>query len=221
MPLPREAGHRPPDLSQITLAVIAGGKGERMGFPKSRLQFREQPILAWLLRQMQWPGPTLLVTAANVAHPPAADLFDREAIDPVDGLGPLRGLLTALEESSTQIVTVVTVDMLAVRAPMLAWLVDVLGVQPKTKGVMYRVASEDGGHVEPFPSAFRREAREEIAARLGAEERSVQALAALPGFLALEAPSEWPAETWANLNTPAEFIAFEAVHENLSSKERR
>ena len=45
---------------------------------------------------MQWPGPTLLVTAPAVAHPPAADLFDREAVDPVDGLGPLRGVLTAL-----------------------------------------------------------------------------------------------------------------------------
>src|ERR1700722_14126455 len=98
---------KPPDLSQISLAVIAGGKGERMGLPKSHLKYKEQPILKWLLRQIQWPGPTLLVTAPGVAHPPAAELFDREAVDPVDGLGPLRGLLTALEQSSTPIVAAI------------------------------------------------------------------------------------------------------------------
>ena len=219
MPGYREAGHRPPDLSQITLAVIAGGEGERMGLPKSRLRFQQQPILEWLLQHIQWPGPTLLVTAPSVAHPPAADLFGREAIDPIEGLGPLRGLLTALEESFTPIVTVVTVDMPAVRAPMLECLVAVLAAQPEIRGVMYRVASEEGGQIEPFPSAYRREAREQIAARLGADERSVQALAARPGFLALDAPLEWPATTWTNLNTAAEFRAFEALHQNLGSKE--
>src|ERR1700683_4397894 len=116
----REAGPRSPDLSQITLAVIAGGKGERMGLPKSHLKYKEQPILKWLLRQIQWPGPTLLITAPSVAHPPAAELFVRGAISPVEGLGPLRGFLTALEHSSTSIVAVVTVDMPSVRAPVLA-----------------------------------------------------------------------------------------------------
>jgi molybdopterin-guanine dinucleotide biosynthesis protein A len=220
MPGSRKVGPVPSELSQITLAVIAGGKGERMGLPKSRLQLQDQPILEWLLREIRWPGPTLLVTAPGVAHPPAADLFDNEAVDPVEGLGPLRGLLTALEQSTTSIVAVVTVDMPAVRAPMLAWLVAILARQPKTKGAMYRVQSVKGARVEPFPSAFRREAREEIETRLGAEKRSVQALAALPGFVALDAPVEWPANIWTNLNTPAEFAAFEATHQNLSPKER-
>jgi molybdopterin-guanine dinucleotide biosynthesis protein A len=215
-----KAGPSPCELSQITLAVIAGGKGERMGVPKSRLQLRQQPILDWLLRQMDWPGPTLLVTAPSVAHPPAADLFDSEVVDPVEGLGPLRGLLTALEQSSTSIVAAVTVDMPAVRASMLAWLAAILTSQPETRGVMCRVGGQRDWQIEPFPSAFRREAREEIAERLAAGKRSVQALAAISGFLALEAPPEWPADTWTNLNTPAEFAAFEATHENLTPKER-
>jgi molybdopterin-guanine dinucleotide biosynthesis protein A len=208
-----------PDLSQTTLAVIAGGQGERMGLPKSHLKFKEQPILEWLLRCMRWPGPTLLVTAPAVAHPPAADLFNCEAIDPVDGLGPLRGLLTALEQSSTPIVAAITVDMPAVRTPMLARLVAVLAAQPEVTGVMYRVPIQEGYQLEPFPSAFYRAARQQIVARLGADERSVQALAGLPGFLSLEAPLEWPANSWANLNTPEEFSAFEALHKNPRSKE--
>ncbi|HVB97908.1 MAG TPA: NTP transferase domain-containing protein [Candidatus Dormibacteraeota bacterium] len=218
MPAAQQSHPQIGDLSQTTLAVIAGGRGERMGLPKSHLRFQQQPILEWLLRRMRWPGPTLLVTAPAVAHPPAADLFDREAIDPVDGLGPLRGLLTALEESFTPIVAVITVDMPMVRAPLLARLVEVLTAQPETRGVMCRVAGQEKCRIEPFPSAFRREAREEIAVRLGAIENSVQALAALPGFLALGAPPEWPASTWTNLNTPAEFAAFDRLLEDPISK---
>ena len=219
MPASKCIGLKPLDLSQTTLAVIAGGKGERMGLPKSHLKVNRKPILEWILRSMEWPGPTLLVTAPAVAHPPAADLFDREAVDPVDGLGPLRGLLTALEQSSTPIVAVITVDMLVVRTPMLEQLVAALTAQPEIRGLMYRIASEAGRQVEPFPSVFRQEAREQIAARLSADERSVQTLAALPGFLALEAPPEWDANSWTNLNTPGEFAAFEALHGNPRSKE--
>jgi molybdopterin-guanine dinucleotide biosynthesis protein A len=220
MPLHRETDSNPGDLSQTTLAVIAGGKGQRMGLPKSHMQFQKQPILAWLLREMQWPGPTLLVTAPGVTNPPAAVLFDREAVDPVEALGPLRGLLTALEESSTPIVAAITADMPSVRRPMLEWLVAMLTAQPKAKGVMCRVDSEGDSRIEPFPSAFRREAREEIAQRLAAGKGSVQALAAMPAFLAPQSPPEWPSNTWTNLNTPAELSAFEMFNENLSSKEK-
>ncbi len=190
-----------------------------MGLPKSQLRFEELPILEWLLRRIQWPGSTLLVTSPAVAHPPAADLFDREAIDPADGSGSLRGVLTALEQSSSLIVAVVTIEMPVIRAPILARSVRVLAAGPDTRGAMFRVASSKGGYIEPFPSAFNREAREQIAASFRANERSVHALAALPGFLTLDAPSEWSAGVWTNLNTPAEFTAFGAMHENLSLKE--
>jgi molybdopterin-guanine dinucleotide biosynthesis protein A len=215
---PRNSAAIAADPSQVTLAVIAGGSGKRMGSPKSRLRLEQQPILEWLLRRIEWPGPTLLVTAPGVVHPPAANLFDREVSDPVDGLGPLRGVLTALEQSRTPIVAVITVDMPAVRAPVLAWFVAALAAKPETRGVMCRVTHDHGRRIEPFPSAFRRSARADIAARLAANEGSVQALAALAGFLALDAPADWPAGIWENLNTPAEFAAYEAAHENLSGK---
>ena len=77
---------------------------------------------------------------------------------------------------------------------------------------MYRVPSEDGCQVEPFPSAFRREAREQIAARLGAKKDPFKLSPHCPDFLRWMRHSEWPANSWTNLNTPEEFTAFEALH---------
>ena len=48
----------------------------------------------------------MLVTAPGIARPRGAERFDREVVDPVAGLGPLRGLMTALENASTDIVVV-------------------------------------------------------------------------------------------------------------------
>src|SRR6478609_398221 len=45
---------------QITLAILAGGRGSRMGKPKSHLRLHGRPILEYLLQRLAWPGPKLL-----------------------------------------------------------------------------------------------------------------------------------------------------------------
>src|SRR5690348_14005110 len=97
-------------MAETTLAILAGGAGTRMGGPKSALVVRGKPILGYLLDQLRWPGPTMLVTAPGCEQPLGANRFDREVRDPVAGLGPLRGVLTALQNASTDIVVVSTVD---------------------------------------------------------------------------------------------------------------
>src|SRR5579862_8121383 len=87
--------------STTTLAILAGGNSRRMGFPKSQLKIQNKPILQYLLETLTWPGPTLLITAPGHEHPPAHNLFHTEAIDPTPQQGPLRGILTALQNSQT------------------------------------------------------------------------------------------------------------------------
>src|SRR6266550_4675032 len=97
--------------ADVTLAVIAGGLGTRMGVAKARLRVRGESILAWQLTQLGWKGPTMLVTAPATQNPPDADLFDRECVDAEENAGPLRGILTALENCDTLLVATVAVDM--------------------------------------------------------------------------------------------------------------
>jgi molybdopterin-guanine dinucleotide biosynthesis protein A len=189
--------------SDVTLAILAGGESSRMGTPKSHLTLAGQPILQYLLHRFAWPGPTVLVTAPGREHPPGHDAFAREVVDPVAGQGPLRGILTALDASAGPVV-VATVDMPGLEAAHLHWLLDRLAERPALAGIMLR----RDGRVEPFPAAYRASAVDVVRSRLAAGRLSVHGLLEEPGFAAVDAPSDWPAEAWANLNRPEDVEAF-------------
>jgi molybdopterin-guanine dinucleotide biosynthesis protein A len=192
------------DTPPYTLAILAGGEGSRMGRPKGELVIDGRPILAFLLDQLQWSGPTLLVTAPGREHPPGHERFNREVTDPVAGLGPLRGILTALEHVTTPIVIVATVDMPEVVPTQLAWLRERAVELWDGEGVLIT----RGAMIEPFPSIFRQSAAPLIAARIDAKQLSVQRLVDDPSFIAVEAPHEWGEDVWTNLNRPEDVEAF-------------
>ena len=175
-----------------------------MGMPKGELRVGEEPILAYLLRQIAWEGPTMLVTAPGREGPPGGDRFDREVVDPVAGQGPLRGVLTALESAGTSTVAVTTVDMPNVRGADLQWLAARLH-DVNAMGLMLR----RGAEIEPFPAAFSTAAAGDIRAQLGANRSSVRAIAAHEGFATVRAPPDWDErEVWTNLNRPEDLAAF-------------
>jgi molybdopterin-guanine dinucleotide biosynthesis protein A len=182
------------NTSNITLAILAGGEGSRMGVPKGELAIKGKPILEYLLDRFDWPGPTMLVTAPGREHPSAWKKFSREVVDPVAGEGPLRGLLTALENAPTEVVVIATVDMPFVERSHLEWMVDQLR---DSMGVM----SSHGDRVEPFPSAFSTNAVDAIREHL-ARNGGVYQLSKLDGFDLVAAPNEWRTEVWTNLNIP-------------------
>jgi molybdenum cofactor guanylyltransferase len=187
----------------ITLAILAGGEGSRMGLPKGLLALQGRPILACLLERFQWEGPTLLVTSPGREHPPGWDLFTAEVADPVAGAGPLQGLHTALAAMSGDLLVVTTVDMPMVGREQLGWLVEQMRARPEHPGLML----QRGEQVEPFPGIFRRRAIDMVAARLATSARSVQGLAQTHPIALLPAPP-WPEETWINLNSPADLARF-------------
>jgi molybdopterin-guanine dinucleotide biosynthesis protein A len=192
----------------ITWAVLAGGEGIRMGRPKGDLEINGLPILRYLLQRVDWRGPRLLVTAPGRERPPAHYDFDREVVDPSAGLGPLRGVLTAIEAAETETVVVSTVDMPGIRCDQLLWLASALLDDPARVGVMLRRGFGHETRIEPFPSAFRRSAATDIRQRLSAGKSAVHSLASLPQFAALAVPEHWGESTWLNLNFPGDVTAF-------------
>jgi molybdopterin-guanine dinucleotide biosynthesis protein A len=196
----------------ITLAVIAGGAGSRMGVPKTLLTVNAQPILEYLIDRFSWPGPTLLVTSPGREHPPGHERFHQEASDPVPNQGPLRGLLTALQHTTTDRIIAITVDMPLVTKPQLLWLIDQTQIHPHALGLMLKHPDREIERIEPFPMALRTAARDLLNQRLNTHNRSIHALAQLPEFSLLDAPTTWPPETWTNLNHPADLEAFTQSH---------
>jgi molybdopterin-guanine dinucleotide biosynthesis protein A len=187
-------------MLDTTIAILAGGEGSRMGRPKAELRIGGEPILRHLLKRLGWRGPTLLVTAPGREHPPAWQDFDREVSDPVAGEGPLRGVLTALQNSTTPLVAVATVDMPMIGCEHLTVLLTILNARAELIGAMCARSTV----IEPFPCAFRRSRAEVlVAAQHARGNRSVSALAReSPLVAAIDAPADWDPRVWTNLNRP-------------------
>ncbi|MBX3376549.1 MAG: molybdenum cofactor guanylyltransferase [Phycisphaeraceae bacterium] len=182
----------------ITLAVLAGGQGRRMGGPKDRLLIDGRPVLEVLLERLAWPGRTMLVVAFGEAMPEGRRGFDVLARDAVPEQGPLRGVLTALLGAGGESVVAVPVDMPGLRRKHVEWVAKRLNEQPGAAGVMLR--RPDG--IEPFPCAFRPVAAAMIERRIESGQRAIHALAEEAGVLVVDAPRQWGAEVWRNVNEP-------------------
>lgn len=204
------------DPPAATLAILAGGRGSRMGGTKDRLAVGGRPILLHLLSQARHDGPTMLVTSPEHPRPIGWDRFDRVAFDPVVGEGPLAGLLAGLKAAATPVVCFLSVDMPGVGAQQLQWLRVALVDRPTVAGLLCRrhvkevsvgavepIANPSA--VEPFPSAFRVAlALPILTAHWEADRRSLRSLLDLPSVEPVDVPSDWSADVWANLNRPSD-----------------
>lgn len=160
-------------LCDVTLAVLAGDEGRRMGGAKTALKLNAQPILAYLLDRLAWRGPTLPLTTTGRENPTGHEMFDVEAIDAVAGQRPVRRILTTLLNSKTPIVVVVPVDMPTLEHESVSWFEKQLLGQPEANGVM----TYSGIELQPFPAALRRTVASVIQTRLEKGLRSVKGLA--------------------------------------------
>jgi FdhD protein len=194
--------------ANATLAVLAGGRGTRMGQPKSLLRIGDKPILQYLLDEIRWPGATVLGSSPRLPHPPGWEKFDRVVVDDVEGQGPLRGILNALRKCNSSYTAVITCDMPAIRRQHLEYLISRLGEHADRLALMLR----RGEVIEPFPFVCRSTAADAIARHLESGNASVHSLAKLAGFEIEEAPADWPAPVWTNLNTPDDLDDFTAAH---------
>lgn len=188
------------------LAVLAGGEGSRMGMPKGLLRLGNQPILEYLLDRLSWPGPTTLITAPGRENPPGWRRFTHEFVDPVAGLGPLRGVLTALEQARTEWVVVLTVDMPRVGRQQIEELLG--SVSAEAWGAMFARQSEsDERIIEPFPLIIQTRAAAILRERIERGALSVAKLILEPSFNIRQVPEEWKDDVWMNLNRPDDLKA--------------
>jgi molybdopterin-guanine dinucleotide biosynthesis protein A len=194
-------------LDQITLAVLAGGMGTRLGRPKSSLIIDGAPVLSHLIQRLKWPGPTLLVTAPSNRSPSGFEAFTAEATDPADGAGPVQGMQTALASASTPVTVFVPVDMPALALEQIAELCDVLNHNPAAQGIMCVRNHGDALITEPFPCVLRSTALPAIQQYWNSGRRSLHGLRDA-GICGTHNVDHWPADSWINLNTPEELAAW-------------
>lgn len=189
----------------VTLAVLCGGRGSRMGGPKDQIAIAGRPILHVLLDGLQWAGPTLLVRSPTQNQLVGQERFHTIVADAEENQGPLAGVLTALMACTTDTLFVASVDMPGVSIDMATRLLNEL----KEWRAIDAVAFVHDGQIEPLPLAIRSSALSMVRERIAGGERSLLRLfTSIERFATIEAPQAWPRSAWANLNRPEDVAAF-------------
>jgi molybdopterin-guanine dinucleotide biosynthesis protein A len=170
------------------VAVLAGGRGRRMGAPKPLVELAGRPLVEHPVAAAAAAGLRAVVVAKPGTPLPAGLTVWHEPERPVH---PLLGIVTALERAGGAVV-VAACDMPFVPVELLARL----AAGPEA-------AVRAGGRLEPFPARYEPAWLPELHAALAAEASLTATLEALaPAAIELDDP-----RPLRSVNTPAELEA--------------
>lgn len=135
--------------------VLVGGKSSRFGQDKALLEWRGRPLAAHAARTVQSAAgsATLVGSAEKYQH-----LGYRVIPDPVDGFGPLAGLLAALDDSASEWNLVVACDMPYLTTEFLGFLI--VRARESAADVLLPVGLD--GMTEPLCAVYSLSARDKI-----------------------------------------------------------
>jgi molybdopterin-guanine dinucleotide biosynthesis protein A len=141
-----------PDTGRVGI-VLAGGRSARFGGDdKAAAVLAGQPLLSHAVQSVAPAVDDVVVSCRADQTEALAGLLDGDsvdfAVDPIDDLGPVAGLRTALRETDRLTGVVVACDMPLVPSAFLGHLLDRVE-QSSTAGVVTRL----DGRIQPLPAA--------------------------------------------------------------------
>lgn len=169
-------------------AVLAGGRGRRLGGDKPMVELDGQPLIEHALAAVRGAGLEPLVVAKPRTRLP--ELACRILREPEQPLHPACGIVAALRESGAEALVLVACDMPFLAPDLLAWL----AAAPEPL-----VLPELGGELQPFPGRYG-------APLLRPLEQAVESGAPLRPTLANLNPRRVGAERLARFGTPERLL---------------
>ena len=204
--LPREPLKNASPLP-ISGIILAGGGSTRMGFDKAMLDYGNGPIVRALIGQLTpWCAEVLVVSSRH-----AESQFGEARIvpDEREGIGPLMGILSGLEASSSDCCFIIGCDIPDVNIEALLLLYDAV------QGADIAALSVAEGCMEPLYAVYRRAVRMEARKLLDAGERKVQALLQSCNTATVTMQdSGW----FTNVNTPRDFQRYMEIKTYYSER---
>jgi molybdopterin-guanine dinucleotide biosynthesis protein A len=187
-------------------AILAGGRARRFGGrDKSALVVDGRTILERQMAELSELTTDIMIVGGNLSQPPT---LARTVPDRLPGCGPLGGLHAALENAISEATLVVACDMPYLSAPFLGYL---LALTREADAVVPR--SERGYH--PLCAAYTRACLAPVAARLA--KGHLKMIDLLDDVRVRVVTTDEVSgfgdhrRLLANVNTPAEYGALEAV----------
>lgn len=197
-------------MPRTAAIVLAGGRSTRMGRDKAAIVLAGRTLLQRAVDAVEdLVDEIVLVGAPGRALPPvASDRPLRAVSDPVEGEGPLAGLLAGLAATEVERCLVVGCDQPALAPALLRVLLERLDGARSASPLV-------DGRPQPLVSAVRREVRGDLEARFARGERALRALTEVEGA-DLVPEAAWRAadpdgRSFLGVNTPEDLARVEAL----------
>ncbi|MBX7246739.1 MAG: molybdenum cofactor guanylyltransferase [Candidatus Sumerlaeaceae bacterium] len=180
--------------------ILAGGVSRRMGRDKAAIAYGGTTLLGHVCGVCREAGlPVVVAGRADFPESLEEVLF---LPDEVAGLGPLGGLVTALE-SLRKPVALLACDAPGVSASALCWLVETAAGSTARHGVVVRHA----GQLEPLFSVYTPDFLETARLHLASRFRSMRAAIGDGDFDFAEVPAKF-ADALLNMNSAGDLALF-------------
>jgi len=152
----------------VSLIILAGGKGRRMGSDKASLTLPGGPLIRRVLRQVEGMFEEVLI---SVSRNQAVDAPGcRTVEDAAPGQGPLAGILAGLKAAKNEVCAVLACDIPDIDVGFLAGLIT------KAQGFDIVVPVSCGGLFEPLFAVYKRSVIPKIEALVQASDFSILTL---------------------------------------------
>ena len=186
-------------------AVLAGGRGSRLGGRKATAEVLGRPLLDWTLEALGRAVDEVVVIAkvATPLPPTTAPVWRSEPPD----FHPRHGLVSALRGARGRPVVVVPVDMPLVPASLIETLLGVVA-----DGAPAAVP-EAGGHIHPLCAAYHPSALEP----LESADRDEPLKRTLDRLGAAIVPADGLGDRLLNINTPQDLLVAERLLDQRAS----
>ena len=185
--------------SEIEVFILAGGKSRRMGSDKGLVNFKGEPMILHIIRVLEKLKMPTSIISSNKAYVK----FGKPVYqDLIPDKGPLGGLYTALELSSSPMIILLACDMPSINVNALSRLIEMA-----TSGKM--VVSTDSRQISPLLACYPRSLKKTVKKALLEDELKMLDFVSNQSYKILDLAVEENILVLQNLNTKEELLAAE------------
>lgn len=153
------------DKKNITGIILAGGKSTRMGVDKGFLLLNEKPFVQYSIDALQPLVSEIMIISDN----PNYDAFGLKRINDITkDSGPVAGICSGLETSSTEYNLVLSCDIPLINSEILQTIINAID---DTSDI---IQVESNGKTMPLIALYKRQVKDTFNQLLGANERRLR-----------------------------------------------
>ena len=177
--------------------VLAGGKSSRMGFDKSTMVLQNKKLIESTIKKLDSLFDDIIISVDSIEKKSEFN-HAKIAVDKVKGVGPLGGMISALEMAQSDKLFVIPCDMPVIDTKYISFMMKYMDDNEI-------ILSEKNGYFEPFPGFYSKSLIPRIEELINQNRRSIRSIFECSRTKVIS-ESEWKKlgfseEIFTNLNT--------------------